>query len=138
LVLPTFQAENAEELTSFVSRVSSYLSSEQDKEHGANCLESVFECSRTTYNPDGAKLGRPSYAGIKHARHFSAGGFSERQRRWKAPAIEELCMLTVKAPFLNKLEVGSSTSYLRSYVRIFSPEDVDHPVVEPRDRVALA
>lgn len=148
LVLPTFQADNAEELTGFVARFKRYLSDDQDKEHGANCLEAVFEltlCSRTAHNPHGAKLGKPLLVS-NTPETISTGGFKNHQRRWSkksrwsSPAIEELCKLTVKDLFL-KLRSTESEIVIKLFeelcLYVFS-KSLAIPLSNLESRVALA
>jgi hypothetical protein len=83
-ILPTFQADSAEELVGFINRFKRFLSNDQDRLHGANRLQEVYEltlCSRTAYNPDGAKLGRPLLVS-NTPEDISTGGFSDREQRW--------------------------------------------------------
>ena len=152
LVLPTFQADSTQELVGFVAQFSSYLSNEQDKEHGANCLGSVFEltlCSRTAYNPDGAKLGRPLLVS-NTPESISTGGFTGNGRdghrgwakktQWSSPAVEELSKLTVKELF-SKLRTAESSVVIKLFeelcLYVFSKSS-GIPLSNLESRVALA
>lgn len=103
LLLPTFQADNVEEFTGFVHKYKSYLSSELDKEHGAMCLQSVYEltvCSRTAFNADGAPLMVSATA-----EKVSTGGYSDSNKRWSmkndwsCPEVADMAKLRVKELF---------------------------------------
>jgi len=84
LLLPTFQASSMAELGGFIRRFKPLLAISTDREHGASCIQSVFEltlCSRTEFNPANCSLGPPLLTS-KTPVEVSTGGFKDSRRRW--------------------------------------------------------